>query len=305
MHDGGHQRRRPTDLAGERRRRVIHRRHDHLTAQDAGAVYICIQPHTADATQNQPGVGVNWNSYWQLAANQLTVFTDQGLYIADGQRVLRVDANGAVDRQTNGTQGYDPQAQAVTSGPNTSAAGLVQQDFTLLTRVHQLPNGDTLVCDTGGNRVVQFDHTGTITWQYPDSDLTYQDPDRLYGASADTPARGAALAALQIPTQASLRISDPRDVRRYVHDVSYTLAVTGASRNNNIVTLTVNAIPNIFGANSLINITVQGVRTNTAGSNFNGQFVGHSGEQHRTLQCTQQTGANDTALAGDWDCRHR
>jgi len=241
-----------------------------------GQVYLCTTPHTADAT-NQPITGTGWKSNWTRVANQMTAFTDQGLIISDGQRLLRNNSDGVVTWQGAGTKDFDP-AAVDAADPITAQTGLLQQNFTLLTRIHRLPNGNILACDTGANRVVEMDRAGTVIWQFPDSDLTYQDPDRVYTDNADAPALSAALlAALHKPTEAQLRPNGPRDVRRYTHDVTYVPPVLAAQRTGGVVTLTT---PNLtangfFGLSvgSQVNITVEGVKDSATHTNFNGKFT--------------------------------
>jgi len=163
-------------------------------------------------------------------ANEIQVFTDRGLLIGDGHRLLRLNADGQVTWQATATKDYDP--AALTSGhPNTRTAGVTQKAFTLVTRLRRLSSGNILVCDTGGNRVVELDRNGNTIWQYPDSDVTYMDPDGQLTNNADPntnnwiPARNAAtnpaIGAMRTPTPPLYRLSAPRDVRRYVHDVSW------------------------------------------------------------------------------------
>lgn len=124
--------------------------------------------------------------------NQLALFADRGTLIADGHRIVRVDGDGQVSWQASATKGYDPAARTA-ADEATKGAGVVQQDFTLISRIQRLRSGNILVCDTGGNRVVEMDREGTVVWQYPDSDLA------LNGTA----------------TPANLRLDGPRDARRY------------------------------------------------------------------------------------------
>jgi len=130
------------------------------------------------------------------SGNQLSLFSDRGVLIADGHRILRTNGDSLVTWQASATKDYDLAAQGAPDD-QTIAAGVQQQAFTLITRIQRLPNsGNILVCDTGGNRVVEMDRNGTVIWQYPDSDL------HMTGNPT---------------TPKSLRLNGPRDVRRYTH----------------------------------------------------------------------------------------
>jgi hypothetical protein len=129
-----------------------------------------------------------------------------------------VSADGRLGWQGLGTTNPDPRALA-TGKPNLIAAAVQEQAFVLVTRVRRLPNGNLLVCDTGANRLVEMDRKGNTVWQYPDSDLLYQDPDRA--ANGDDLRKADSLltlAQIRKPTPLVSRINGPRDVRRYVHD---------------------------------------------------------------------------------------
>lgn len=159
-----------------------------------------------------------------LGSDELTLYCDQGTLISDGHRLLRIDASGLVTWQASATKDFDPAALAASDGA-TKAAGLTQQAFTLITRLHRLPTGNVLVCDTGANRVVECDRNGLVTWQYPDSDLTYQDPDLDSEGKPVQGPGGTAMrdpSALRVVTPTALRINGPRDVRRYTHDNTIT-----------------------------------------------------------------------------------
>ena len=114
--------------------------------------------------------------------NELVLLAGRGTLIADGHRLLRINGDGQVTWQASATRHIDPKAPVNTV---ISGAAVVQQSFVLITKVDRLPNGNILVCDTGGNRVVELDTQGLVIWQYPDATV---DPARL---------------------------SAPRDVRRY------------------------------------------------------------------------------------------
>lgn len=142
----------------------------------------------------------------------LYLLSDRGLLIADGHRLLRVDGDGLVTWQASATVDADPAALA-SNNPAVQGAGVVQQDFTLITRIRRQANGNILVCDTGGNRVVEMNRQGTVVWQFPDSDMTYLDPDLLStGGAVEN------LAGIRKPTV--LRLNGPRDVQRYSRDIS-------------------------------------------------------------------------------------
>jgi hypothetical protein len=163
-----------------------------------------------------PGVGLY---------NEFALFTDRGLLVGDGQRMLRANHDGQLTWEAAGTKDYDP-APLLNPSNNPVIAllqqttGFTEQAFTLLTRVRRLPNGNVLVCDTGANRVVELNRDGTTQWQYPDSGLTYMDPDR--DIDNNLTRREADLRALRLAeiTPATLRLSGPRDVRRYYKDVA-------------------------------------------------------------------------------------
>ncbi len=152
-------------------------------------------------------------------ADQFMLFADRGLLLADGQRVLRVNGDGQVTWQASATKAFDPNAVQAADAA-TQGAGVVQQDFSLITKLHRLAvsqvpyydstttpvtssydypqppagSGNILLCDTGGNRVVELDGTGTVVWQYPDSDLVTLHQTTAY------------------------RLNGPRDVRRYYQE---------------------------------------------------------------------------------------
>ncbi len=164
--------------------------------------------------------------------NELALFTDRGLLIGDGHRVVRLDSDGQVTWQVSATRDFDPVA-LMSGNANTRLAGLFQRSLGLVTRVHNLPSTHLLLCDTGANRVVEVDRDGNVMWQYPDSDVTYQDPDTVYDAANDVwiPARDSSaspavelipIGALRTPTPSVMRLSAPRDVRRYAHDIPMT-----------------------------------------------------------------------------------
>lgn len=154
-----------------------------------------------------PGAAAN-------AGNEMTLFTDRGTLIADGHRVVRINGDSQVTWQASATVDYDPLALAL--GQNQAkTVGVTQQPFTLITRLRKLDNGNLLLCDTGENRVVEMDREGQTVWQYPDSDLTYQDPDTDTDGKPVRPN----LTAIRKATEGANRLNGPRDVRRYVHDV--------------------------------------------------------------------------------------
>jgi hypothetical protein len=161
--------------------------------------------------------------------NELAHFTDRGLVIGDGHRVVRMNSDGKVTWQLSATREFDPKA-LVSNNLNLQLAGLYQRSLNLVTRVRKQPGGTVLLCDTGGNRVTEVDGDGNVLWQYPDSDITYQDPDVVYDPANDVwmPARTTTaipaaevipIGALRTPTPSAMRLSAPRDVRRYTRDV--------------------------------------------------------------------------------------
>ncbi len=162
-----------------------------------------------------------------VTTNELTLFTDRGLVIADGHRILRADQDGQVTLQASATKDYDPMALffAATGDPVLMNAiqsiGLTQQAFTLVTRVRRLPNGNLLACDTGAGRVVELNREGVVEWAYPDSNLSYMDPDRKLDGTRFRPVSDAGYfpdmteIRAQGITPAKLRLNGPRDVRRY------------------------------------------------------------------------------------------
>jgi hypothetical protein len=147
------------------------------------------------------------------STNQLALFTDRGTLIADGHRLLRIDADGQVTWQATATRNYDPAALR-SSNALSRSIGITQQDFTLINRLHRLNNGNLLLCDTGGNRVLEMARDGQVVWQYPDGDLTYIDPDFTV---TGTPLRDQDTlnTVIRKPTEKAYRLNGPRDVRRY------------------------------------------------------------------------------------------
>ncbi|MHB9131376.1 MAG: hypothetical protein ACYDBB_09840 [Armatimonadota bacterium] len=146
--------------------------------------------------------------------NELSIYSDRGTLIADGQRLLRINSDGQVTWNASATVDFDPAALR-DGDPTNRQVGVSQQGFTLITRMHTLPNGNILVCDTGANRVVELNRQGVVVWQYPDSDLTYQDPDRDAVTGNTVRLDGVLNTTIRKVTPADLRINGPRDVRRY------------------------------------------------------------------------------------------
>ncbi|MEI7831642.1 MAG: hypothetical protein WCJ56_00365, partial [bacterium] len=156
-----------------------------------------------------------------LVNNELVSFADRGTLVADGQRLLRYNGSGTLAWAAFATRGRDPGLMGPVAPTANEDKGTAAESFNLLTRVRRLPNGNLLLCDTGGSRVVEMDRTGKIVWQYPDSDLTFQDLDKdatyqpIHSVNS-----GGALSYFDIrqPTLAYYRLSTPRDVRRYAYN---------------------------------------------------------------------------------------
>jgi hypothetical protein len=149
-------------------------------------------------------------------ANELALYLDRGLLVSDGMRLLRLNSEGTVTWQASATKDHDPKALALTDA-TSQTMGVIQQEFVYASRVRKLANGHTLVCDTGANRVVELDRDGQVAWQYPDSSSSYIDPDR--DATGNPLRNAAALAALRVATARELRLTGPRDARRYTREI--------------------------------------------------------------------------------------
>ncbi|HEY3377850.1 MAG TPA: hypothetical protein VGL77_10190, partial [Armatimonadota bacterium] len=162
--------------------------------------------------------------------NELALFSDRGTLIADGHRILRVNGDKQVTWQASATKDFDPAALKDTSVSEvTRSLAVVQQGFTKITRMHRLPNGNILACDTDANRVVELNREGSVIWQYPDSDLTYQDPDYVVaGTSLNHLRTNVAMGTIRKVTDDTLRINEPRDVRRYTQDIPNCTVTGGA-----------------------------------------------------------------------------
>jgi hypothetical protein len=183
--------------------------------------------------------------------NVFALFIDRGVVVGDAHRLLHLNSDGQATWQASATKDVDPLVVANMNpasalGSATINASSLQQDFRQIARVHhfaddvshtQLPNGDLLVCDTGGNRVVQLDRTGAVAWQYPDSDISFQEPDSTtlsvqvpnttgtnnqYGVQVPA---GLSTSTRQATPQV-MRLSSPRDVRRYYVDFGAPVATT-------------------------------------------------------------------------------
>ncbi len=163
-----------------------------------------------------------------VGTNELALFGDRGVIIADGHRLIRANHDGEVVWQAAATKDFDPLALIYSGNRADQTTGVAQQEFTLVTRVQRLPNGNLLVCDTGANRVVELDREGTVVWQHPDGNLTYMDPDRKLDGSwtrsddwlnKQQPNR---LFALREVTPTKLRPNGPRDARRYYIEKNVT-----------------------------------------------------------------------------------
>lgn len=156
-----------------------------------------------------------------LVNNELVSFADRGTLVSDGQRLLRYNGAGMLTWAAFATQGRDPGLMGPVAPTTDEDTGTAVESFNLLTRVRRLPSGNLLLCDTGSSRVVEMDRAGNIVWQYPDSDLTFQDQDK---DSANRPIRsvnsGGALSYFDVrqPTTSYYRLTTPRDVRRYAYN---------------------------------------------------------------------------------------
>ncbi len=156
-----------------------------------------------------------------LVNNELVSFADRGTLVSDGQRLLRYNGAGMLTWAAFATQGRDPGLMGPAAPTEDEDKGTAVESFNLLTRVRRLPSGNLLLCDTGNSRVVEMDRAGNIVWQYPDTDLTFQDQDK---DSLNQPIRsvnsGGALSYFDVrqPTTSYYRLTTPRDVRRYAYN---------------------------------------------------------------------------------------
>lgn len=127
-------------------------------------------------------------------ADGLCVLYNPVTLIADGNRLVQMDAGGRVVWSCDSTVEIARSTRAETSGPAVPVYGTPRVPFNKPSVAKRAPVGGIIVADTGNNRVVHIDTGGMILWQITD----FSDPQH------------------KLPAGSPLSLNRPRDVVMWV-----------------------------------------------------------------------------------------
>ena len=166
---------------------------------------------TAPAT-GSPNVGgsvsVGGNVMVLNGLNSIRALTRQVTVIADSNRILGVDGDGAAVWAVDATTRTD-----LTTGASTRVA------LSHPTALSQFSLNDYLVADTGNNRCVRFDSAGNVQWEL----TRFQDPNGLM-------ASGQPLTLSQPSSVVTRTVADPDTTNPGGSYVYYLIADSGNDR---------------------------------------------------------------------------